>query len=259
MATGRTTSKYARVYVDGYDLSGYTRSIGPVTWSFAQVDCASMIDDLKGFLPGQPIVNVGALNAIYDNTATTGIQAIGSAGNGTQRTVLVPLGIRAVPAIGDPCFGGQFIQGEYSAAVSTDGQITANLPFTGWSASASTLLYSKPWGKLVHANSSETGANSSGTAGESSATGAATAFGGYAVFMLFSSSGAVTLKIQDSVDEVNGNYGDLISSGSLDASVTPTCALVALAKTATVKLYTRWQASGLGTASFAIGFFRAYN
>jgi hypothetical protein len=246
---GRTVAKHARVYVDGYDLSGYTRTIGPLSQSFAQVDCAAMIDAVLGYLPGQGNLNIGALNACFDNTATSGIHAIGSAGVGTQRTVMIPIGIRAAPAAGNPVFCGQFIQQEYSAAIDAGGSVTANLPFMGWSASADTLKYSQPWGKLLHANSAETGANTSGTAQENGL--AATTKGGYAVFMLFSSTGAVTLSVQDSVDEVNGNYGALISSGALDASSTPKYALVALAKTATVKQYTRWQTSAAFTGAIA--------
>jgi hypothetical protein len=256
MATGRTVNKYTRVYVDGYDLSGYSRAIGPLTQSFAQVDCSSMIDSVKGFLPGQASLNIGALNAIFDNTATSGILAQGDAGKGTQRTVLIAQGIRAAPAIGDPAFAGQFLQLDFATSIGTDESVTANMPFAGWSASGSTLLYDKPWGVLLHANEIAAAANTSGTAGETSPTGAATAFGGYAVFMLFSSAAAVTLSVEDSVDEVNGNYSALlISSGALDASVTPKYALVALARNATVKKHTRWQASATG-ATFAIAFIR---
>lgn len=108
---------------------------------------------------------------------------------------------------------------------------------------------------LLHHNTAETGANTSGTSGEQSPTGAATAFGGYAVFMLLTSAGSVTLSVEDSVDEVNGNYGTLISSGALDASSSPKAALVALSRTATVKQYTRWQTNAAGT--FVIVFVRA--
>lgn len=109
---GRTVAKYVRVYVDGYDVSGNTRSIGPAAWTFPQVDCGSLADILQGYLPGQPDVNVGALNAIYDNTANTGIQAVGSSGPGTTRSVIIAQGIRADPAIGNPALCGQFVQSE---------------------------------------------------------------------------------------------------------------------------------------------------
>ena len=182
-----------------------------------------------------------------DNTATTGILAVGDAGKGSQRTALITMGIRAVPAIGDPAFCGQFIQQEFSTTVGES--VMVNLPFMGWSASGSTLLYDQSWGVLLHANGAEAGANTSGTSGVNN--GASSALGGYAVFMLFSGT-AITLSVQDSDDAVNANFGLLVGSGELTA---PSASLIALTRTATVKQFIRWQTSA--AATFAIAFVRA--
>lgn len=255
--SSRTLARWTRVYIDGYDWSGNTRSIGPASVSYPQIDCVTLSDAICGYLPGQSDANIGALNAVLNNTATSGVIALGDAGKGAQHSVIIAQGMRAEPANGDPAFAGQFMQSEFSASAGTDGSATVNMPFASWSASASTLLYGAPWGKLIHAKGAETGANTADASNESSASGAATTKGGYAVFMLFTSTGAVTLSVQDSVDEVNANYGALISSGALDASSTPQVALVALAPNATVKQYTRWQTTAAGT--FAICFVRAYH
>ena len=82
MASGRMILKNTRVYVDGYNLSGYARSVGPLNWECGEVDLtAPMGDAIKGVLPGQPSITLGALNTVLDPTATTGpIARMGTAG-----------------------------------------------------------------------------------------------------------------------------------------------------------------------------------
>ena len=78
------------------------------------------------------------------------------------------------------------------------------------------------------------------------------------IYQLFSSDGTVTLKTQDASTDSNPSFGDLLTSGSLDASAIPVAGIVALSKTATVERYTRWQIV-LGTATtctFALMFVR---
>jgi hypothetical protein len=82
MATGRTVFKHSRVYIDGYDLSGYSRSFGPLGVSYAAEMIAALTDGVKNTLPNHATISPGVINGIFDNTATSGLHdVLGSAGN----------------------------------------------------------------------------------------------------------------------------------------------------------------------------------
>jgi hypothetical protein len=255
MATGRTVIRFLRAYYDGYDVSGFARSVGPLENTFAEVDVTGIVDPLTGALPGHVQNNVGTLAANFDNTAISGILAVGDAGKGAPHTLLIPIGIRAAPAIGDPAFMGRFLQKDFTGAVDAAGGVVVSMPFSGWSA-PDEIQYANPWGTLTHAMTAETAVNS-GNAGVDG--GAQTLFGGYAVFQLLAYTGGTgpVLKVQHSVDQLNADYSDLISSGVLTPA--PAAAVVALALGTTVKEFTRWQVvlNGATSVTFAIGFVRS--
>jgi hypothetical protein len=251
MATGRTVTKFARAYVDGYDLSGFMVDPGLLSSVYSQIGGAHMSDAVKGYLPGQATNSVGPINAMFDNTAS-GLHDMVAAD--TVRTVMVALGIQAAPAVNDPVFAGDFLHLDH-IVISGGEEIAVSAIFQP-ATLATTLSYDNPWGKLALEKSVKTAAN---TATATIDYGAQTAFGGYACFHLFSSDGTATLKIQDSATNIDGNFSDLISSGVIDASVTPVGSIVALATTATVERYIRWQVA-LGTATtvtMAMSFHRA--
>jgi len=254
MATGRTVSKYARVYMDGYDLSGYTRSIGPLDITFDEESGVTYGDPVTGAYAGHGMVSPGPLNGVFDNTATIGLHAAAS-GAGVKRDVLVALGIQSAPTEGDPAFMCEALQGAYKAEPAGGSLVGASIPFGPYSVTASTLLYARPWGYLEHALAAETAAN---TATGLDHTGAATAAGGYMMYHVTAGDGTCTLKIQDAATNLDGSFGDLVSSGEIDASGAPLSGVVALGTTAAVKRYTRWQLS-LNTATtvtFVLGFVR---
>jgi len=258
MATGRTVSKHSRVYVDGYDLSGYTRSIGPLLERYEEAGEAAVTDAVKGYLPNHVQLGVGTLNGIFDNTATSGLHVLHTAGAGSKHVVTVAQGIRAAPAIGDPCYAGHFEQSGYMAEPN-GGMVFATVPFDMTSSAATTLAYPKPWGVLLNVGA-QTDANA-GT-GVDNPTGGATTKGGFLVYHVLASSNAshtATISIDDSADD--SSYSAL--SGATTGSITVTAGVsgvVALSTTATVKQYLRWQLT-LGTATsvtFVLSFHRAY-
>ena len=115
MATGRTVpAVWDRVYIDGLDMSGYARTIGPLSWSYKDTDLRAMSDAAAGGLPGIATISPGTLSAVFDNTAATGLHVIAS-GAGVKRLVTVARGIRAAPAQGDPCFTSYAVQKNYIA------------------------------------------------------------------------------------------------------------------------------------------------
>lgn len=250
MATGRTVLKNSRFYMDGYDFSGYSRQFGPLSWTFATDEQAALTDNVKNSLLGHATITPTVLNAFLDNTATSGLHVIANAAN-AARTVMIPIGIRAEPAAGDPVFCGIYEQTDYM--MEGGETVFATINFGNWDA-ANRISYQKPWGRLLHAKGAETGANSA-TGGVDN--GAASTAGGYFVYQVFSGNGTATLSVDDSADDSSYSALSGATSGSIDCSSVK-YGIVALGTTATVKRYLRWQLA-LGTATtvtFATAFVR---
>lgn len=253
MATGRTHNRWLRVYLDGYDMSGYARDLGECGAVYDAIDLTALSDAVKGVLPGQPALMGGPLNGLLDNTATAGLHVVAS-GAGVARALMAPIGIRAVPAAGDPCFAATLQQLSYQSTDSGGGAFVT-VGFGGASPSALPGA-GNPWGLLVHAKGAETGVNSSTGLDD---RGASSALGGLFAYQAFSSNGSVTLKLQHAAANNDGSFADLTgaTSGSINASVTPAAGQVAIAPV-TVNRYLRWQLV-LGTATtvtFALAFIR---
>ena len=252
MATGRTTNKWTRVYADGYDISGDSRSLGPLLWTYDETELTGLSHAVKGALPAHATVGIGTLNAVMNNTAITGLHIIAN-GAGVMRTLMIPVGIRAEPAQGDPVYMCELEQlGYYS-----DGPYVT-IPFGMSSARASTFLYDKPWGLLLHANGAETAVNSANGISDMD-TPASTAFGGYMEYQVFAGDGTATIKVQDATT-AGGAFSDVsgMTSGSIDCS-TVKYGRVAIGRTATIRSFCRWQVV-FGTATtvtFALGLSRA--
>lgn len=251
MATGRTVNKFIRCYVDGYDMSGYARSVGPLVETYDEANATTYGDNVKGYLPNFATVNIGTLNTVLDNSTGASHALMQSQ---ASRTVLIAIGIQAAPAEGDPAFCGVYLQKEYMTETG-DGVVTISAPFAGWAADASSLAYSKGWGVLLAPKAARTAVNSAVGVDD---RGAATSRGGYMCYQLFSSNGTVNLKVQDAATNTGGSFTDLAATGLIDASSAPKHGIVALSPTATVRRYLRWQlAFGTATtATFAIAFVR---
>lgn len=256
MATGRTTPRNIRFYLDGYDVSGYAMGIGPLNWEFENEPLRAFTDEVKSVINGQAMLGLGELNGILDNTAG-GLHAL-AAGSYQKRVAMVALGIRGAPAAGDPVYVGEFEQGAYTSAPAGAGFIAVNVPFNQPSVLGSNLQQVKPWGFLVHPKGAETTTNSATGLDDN---GAASAKGGVFCYHIFTADGTATVKLQDASTNSDGSFGDLsgATSGVVDASATPKSGIVALGVTATIKRYIRFQVV-LGTATtltFAAAFVRS--
>jgi len=254
MAVGRTLNRYSRVYVDGYDLSGHTRSIGPLACTFQEGNDDPLTADVIGTWLGQATISCGTINAMFDNTLVTGMHPILKTPP-AKRSVMIPIGIRAAPAQGDPVFCGQFNQSDYmtdpGAAPSA-----LTIKFSPSAADATTLAYADPWGILLHANSYTSDLNA--------ANGidliAATSDGGYMAYQVFSASGAghtANIIVEDGLT-AGGAYTTIVSTGVIDVGTAPIAGIVAMATTASVRQFIRWQVAW-GTATnitFALAFVR---
>jgi hypothetical protein len=242
------------VYVNGYDFSGYSHEVGPLTTEFDVDPAAAFTEIVKGGLPGMANINIGTLNGFLDNTATSGLHVLANTGTGTKN-VMIPIGIRAAPANGDPCFCAQVEQKNYIAPISGSGLVNITAEFAGSSAAPTTRAYQKGWGTLLHASGAETGANT-GT-GFNDPVAAQTTAGGYLMYQVFAANGTGTISIDDSANNVDF----LALSGATTGSLTfaaGSSGIVALGTTATVRQYLRWQMTkgSLTSITFALAFIR---
>ena len=257
MATGRTVgSKFTRAYVDGYDLSGYTRTVGELQYEHDQNEIVTLTDSVMGAYPGQCTIAVGDINAVLEtNTGSTAMHGKFSAGGDAVRDVMIPIGIRAAPAAGDPVFCAQVTQNAYMLEDPGDGAVTVTMDLGSQDARYdSTGSYDIPWGYLIHAKGAETAVNT----GSACCTGGGqTTAGGYMMYQVFpGSTGTVTLKVQDST---GGAFSDLVSSGVLtQTAATGQAAVIALAPGATVDTDLRFQVAftTATTSTFALAFVR---
>jgi len=234
MATGRTVgSKYTRAYIDGYDMSGYARTVGELGWGFDPNEVITLTDAAKGALPGQCNISVGDINAVLEtNTGTTAMHDIFKNGGDAVRDVMIPIGIRAAPAQGDPVFCAQVSQKSYMANDPGEGIATVTMGLGNQDIrndSTGNFMYSLPWGVMVAEKMTSTAANTGTYDYDFGDTGAA--YGGYMMYQL---------------------------SGVINASTTPVAAVEVLGSTGTVDEYLRWQIDmgAATTATFAIAFVR---
>ena len=250
----RTHRKYMRVYADGYDLSGQLSSIGPLSNVYDEGPFEGLSEEVIGIQLGHATNEVGNYNGVLDNTDTTGLHGLQSA-PGLDRTMMIALGFLAPPVMGDPVFSGIFPQLDYMP--NTGQVITTVTASFGPQSQESGMLYTRPWGKLLHALGAETGANSATTNVDN---GAATTKGGYLVYQImdYSGTGDAEISVDDSADGSTFTALSGATSGAIAHTAMPTAGIIQLATTATVRQYLRWQLAlnTLTSVTFALAFVR---
>ena len=254
----RTHSKHTRLYADGVDISGYSRSVGTLGWVFDAEPDAAFTDQVKNILIGKCDIQAGAISAFMDNDPA-GLHAL--AGTGTNdhgtRNVMIAIGANAAPVQGDNVFAWKFEQTSYQVEQG-GGFVAVTIPLGGAS-SQGVLNYKKPWGKLLHAKGTETAVNSAVGIDDYGAT--PPSLGGIFIYHCHSSIGGnITLKAQEADTNVDGSFGDITgaTSGLIDASAAPKHGMIAIATTYALKRYLRWQVVfDVGTsATFTAAFIR---
>ena len=244
---GRTVSKFSRIYVDGYDMSGYSRAAPSLGWRFNPGAWKALSDPAVGVLPGQAQVNLGTYNGVLDNTATSGMHARMSSSDAT-RDIMVAIGDRAAPTVGVPAFCAQVTQNSYQAQPG-DGIVTVSMDLGGWDERADSNTYPLPWGYLLHAKGTRTAANSSSGATAIVDNSAASTNGGYMMYQIFplSNTGTATLTVEHSTGGAWTNCTGL--TYSITNSAAAASGIVNTTTTgSTINRYTRWQLS-LGTST----------
>lgn len=255
MAPQRTASRWLKFYSDGYDLSGYAKAIGPLTFDFtAGAPDAAFSDAVEGAFPGRAKIGVGMLSSVLDND-TAGAYARHSAA-GSLHSLMIPIGMGADPVMGVPVYLGQFEQEGFELS-NGDGFTSINAPFSN-PGPESGLAYNKPWGVLLHAKGAETAINAANTNVDN---GAATTAGGYLMYQIFAvaGSGTATISVDDSANGTTWAALAGATSGAIAHTAMPTAGIIQLSGTATVRQYLRWQLAltGITSVTFALAFVRA--
>jgi len=243
----RTNTKHTRIYVDGYDLSGYIRDAGTLSWLYDAIPDACITDEVKNVLLGQPSISLGPLNAVLDGDAAGLFAALKDPG--VFRYATVALGQLAAPVAGDPFFSWYLAQKDFSH-VEGGGFVSVNLTFD--TAGTGFTAYGKPWGLIIHPKATRTAVNTAVGIDSGVTT---SSLGGIFVYHLFSSNGTITLKAQDAATNSDASFADITgaTSGIINASTTPKGAMVALGVTQTIRRYWRGQLA-FGTATTATFF-----
>jgi hypothetical protein len=66
----RIHNKHLRCYVNGTDISGYSRSVGALNWTFDAEPDAAITDAVKNILIGKCDIQAGPISAFLDTAAT---------------------------------------------------------------------------------------------------------------------------------------------------------------------------------------------
>ncbi len=106
MATGKTVGRYTKLYIDGLDQSGSSAK-----WSVKadakKTTVTALSSSTDEYLFGIPAISAKA-DLWFDNTVTTGAYTQ-LKGSYQARVVTFNIGIRAVPAAGDPALAAKFM------------------------------------------------------------------------------------------------------------------------------------------------------
>lgn len=111
---GKTHSRFARLLLDGHNVSGDARQLQAVGLTYSEVDISGWLSTLVEIVPGRAALNFGPFQALYNNRAgATGPVNAGSftalKGNAVKHALLV-IGIGESPTIGAPAFAADVTQ-----------------------------------------------------------------------------------------------------------------------------------------------------
>lgn len=239
MAEGKTNSRYFRMLYGGFNLSGDARALGSMGATYAETDVTGWSDEVINFTLGTPTINLDGFQAVFNNTASTGIHTALSPFISSYSTVMI--GIRAAPAVGDPTFSIPNQQASYTVAGDAPCTVSVNMN-PGQTGSLSVGGLMSPWGRALAVGASLSG-NTNGTSVDNAAS---SANGGIGYLHLTASSGGTwAFTIQHSTD--NSTFSDLITFSANGSAVTAEQGTV----TGTVNRYVRFRAvrtSGTVTA-----------
>ncbi|MFQ5433844.1 MAG: hypothetical protein ACE5FD_03120 [Anaerolineae bacterium] len=241
MATGKTNARWMRLIIDEFDLSGFSRTVGSFGSTFDEADVVAMSDGWHNVTLGHPTAVFDGYQAIFATDGTN--DSHDALANVESRIISLPIGIKAVPAVGDPVFMTQAEQISYLPQGSDGVLVDVAMSKDTNNVGAGTV-----WGVLLAAGASL----SSTTNGTSVDNGASSADGAVAyLHITATSSGNWAIKVQDSPDDAV--WSDLITFSADGSTITSEAGTVS----GTVDRYLRFQATRTaGTTTFWVSCLR---
>jgi hypothetical protein len=239
-------TRYMRIYVGGYDLSGDARTVDSLDAMYADQDMSGWSDQVKKSLADMVMsVGIRGFQALMNDTASSGAHSLLKSPDGvTQKQVSVLLGGGASPAASDPAY---LLTGvDIAGNIVMDGKAPAIrgdfVPMPGY-------MDGQPWGKVLMPNTSLAATTNGSTVDDA----ASSANGAHAnLHILATASGNFEFKIEHSTDGISwATLGTVFTAnGSAITSEYKTF-------TGTVNRYVRFVATRTGgTASVVCVFAR---
>ena len=250
----RLNTKFTRIYINGYDVSGTVRSAGERGAKVALPSASAYSDAVENTVGGKANIVCGPLNAFLSPSAAIGLHELMSSGN-VVSDVMIPDSSISEPVLGDPVFAYRMMSAEYKANGEDIVGVNISLPDAAYNAGNKYL----PMGYLLHPKGSETGANTA--AGVD--FGAQTLTGGWLMYQIFSITGTGTVTITIDHAAVS-TYAALTgaTSGAIATATAPCSGIITLPGDLTIDKKTRWQIAFGASAtacSFALAFIRNIN
>lgn len=203
--------KYARIYVDGYNMSGDARSFSSVGSAYGEVDMTGWSNTSRQWLTDKHLTaGIEGLQAHFNDTASSGsFDLLKDSAAGKEVALL--FGGNAEPEFGDPMY--MLAAAQMSANSTFDSQAgILNATFR-----ADVVDYNEwPWGHILHPETNI----SITTTGSTLDNGVASTNGWHAMLHLVDADagGAWTLKVRHSTDDIS--YSDLGTFTSTGTAIT---------------------------------------
>lgn len=248
MAAGKNKlTRYMRIYVGGYDLSGDARTFDSLDCTYGEQDMSGWNDQVRKSLADQVLsVGIRGFQALMNDTANSGAFTLLKTPTGvTSKQVSILFGGGAVPAAGDPSYALNGVDLQDSIALDGKAYIVRAdfVPNPGY-------VLGKPWGKVLMPSTSLTDT----TNGTSINNGASSAKGGHAnLHILATASGNFEFKIQHSANNV-----DWATLGTVFTANGSAITSEHKAFTGTVNQYVRFVATRTGGTCTAVCVFARY-
>lgn len=201
--------RWARIFVDGFNLSGDARTFGTLEASYDEVDLTGWANSIRNALAGMQLAaGLRGFTALSNDAASGAFTALITAANGHELSVLFGGGTE--PAAGDPAY-------LLGACKLSDAQSLDNAAFVTAAdfvpqANVTPLW---PWGVVLHPETSI----SATTNGTSHDNGVATTAGWHAILHITStSSGNYAFIIQQSTTGAFAGEETTLGTFSIDGS-----------------------------------------
>lgn len=234
--------RYARIYVDGYDLSGDARQFGALENGFEEVDFTGWGNSVKQYAGGYRVVGVRDFVALVNNSTGQSFDALKDAASTGGVSVL--FGSNAEPVAGNTAYLiGHMQISAGSSFESGAGVLTASFVANG----AGGSLGTNPLGYTLLPKTTLSGADD-GTAVD---TGATAGSGWSSNLHVLTAGGSGTFTVE-SATSAGGTYSTL-GTFSLDGSVVNS---EHISGSALVNRYVRYSVSGSPSCVAVVTFAR---